>query len=233
MAGINFLYYCSLQDVKDWLFDVAFVETDQLTVFDDRRLRRAIGRAYGEINGALKSGGYDVPVSNSVKTVTQGAETASTTDPVVIAVASGDGINFSSGDTTRIHGVSTTPYKDEFVGVVLVATDNVTVEYLENDYDSGATVELCSEGYLYLRECNAKGAAAKLLFGKIVGQAKSRNEKITTLLDEYNACLKLIRDGDVDLDGLTAGASVVDTYFTDNPSATDVSDRVVTANMEF
>ena len=104
MAGVNFLYYCSLQDVKDNLLNFRFDESgSKLTV---KVLRKAISKAYGQLSAALKAGGYSVPVTNSVKTLTTGAEAASTS-PVVIGVTAGDGSNFSISDTVRIHGLLT------------------------------------------------------------------------------------------------------------------------------
>lgn len=232
MAATDFLYYCSLLDVKDWLFDIAFVDTDANTKFTDARLRRAISRSYAEINTALKTGNYGVPVTNSTKSLIEGAETASMS-PVDIAITAGDGENFQAGDTVRIHGLATTPYNDEFAGIVKVATDTLTVDSLVNAYDAGATVELCTLGFLHLREINAQGAALKILFGKVVGQAKSRNEKIVDLRTEYKEQLDALKSHEVVLDGLT-DLSHISTYQSDNPDNLSVTSQpVVTLNMEF
>lgn len=231
-----FLYYCSLQDVKDWLYDLDFVADDANTPYTDQRIRRAISRSYGEINAALKSGGYAVPVENDTTTTTSNDITG---DPdYFVSFAVDDESGFSAGDTVRIHGSDGSVYQDEFTGLVAVSTGSLTAEVLQTTYAlSGATVELCTEGYLYIRECNAIGGAVKLLFGKVVGQAKSRNEKVITLLDEYNARLELIRNGEVELDGVTVSSSevLIETYQTENPEASTEANpgALVSMTMDF
>jgi len=233
MAGINFLYYCSVMDVKDEIFDSPDLTQDAHKPYDDRRIMRFIAKAYAEINGALKAGGYDVPITNSTKTLTLADEKADSINQVVIGVTAGDGANFEPGDTVRIHGKSTTLYNDEFVGIVNVSTDNLTVQYLENDYNVGSTVELCTEGALYVKSCNALGAAAKILLSKAARQDENKNKEIGALLKEYHRCLEQLRKGEIVLDGLTTGGSVISTYFVDNSDATDVADRTATMIMEF
>ena len=219
MAGVNFLYYCSLQDVKDNLLNFDFTTSShKLTA---KVLRKAIARAYGQLNAALKAGGYSVPVTNSVKTLTTAAESASDA-PVVIAVTAGDGENFSIGDTVRIHGLltSTTFYEDEFVGIVLISTDNITVEFLEDGYDSGATMELCTEGYIFLRDCLASGAAylaSKGLHTKDV----EVDSMLDRMRDDFKDCLKNLREGEIELDGLDKDLNVtfIETFQTENSDA--------------
>ena len=217
MAGINFLYYCSLQDIKDNILNLVLTGTSaKLTA---KVLRRATSKAYGELNAALKKGGYSVPVTNSVKTLTTGAESASD-DPVVIAVTTGEGSNFFIGATVRIHGLFTTDsqYEDEFVGIILIATDNITVEFLEDGYDAGATMELCTEGFLYLRNCLAIGAAAKSIQGFLIKDVEA-NSNLDRMLDQWTKCLDDLRGGEIELDGLDKDSTTtfIETQQTQNP----------------
>lgn len=235
MAAVNFLYYCSVDDVKDELFDEPYLTQDKHKPFDDRRILRAMSKIYAEINAALKAGGYDVPVTNSVKSTTQDIEKADTINQTVVAVASGDGANFAAGNIVRIHGKSKTFYHDEFTGIIAVSSDNLTLHYLENPYNAGATIELCSQGFLHLRMCNSLGTAARLLYGQVVRskENESKNKEIDGLLKEYKSCLEQLRQGEITLDGLTTGGSVIATYHTENSTATDVVDRTATISMEF
>lgn len=219
MAGVNFLYYCSIQDVKDNLLNFNFTASSaKLTA---KVIRKAISRAYGQLNAALKKGGYLIPVTNSVKTLTTAAESASDA-PVVIAVTAGEGANFSIGNTVRIHGLltSSTFYEDEFVGIVLISTDNITVEFLEDGYDSGATMELCTEGYIFLRHCLANGAAylaSKGLHTKDI----EVDSMLDRMRDDFNDCLKNLREGEIELDGLDKDPATIfiETYQTENSDA--------------
>lgn len=217
MAGINFLYYCSLQDIKDNLLNFVFTGTSaKLT---SKVLRRSIAKAYGQLNAALKAGGYSVPVTNTVKTLTTGAETASD-DPVVVAVTAGDGSNFAIGDTVRIHGKKTAAYNDEFTGIILITTDDITVEFLDEDYDLGATMELCTEGYLFIRQCLANGGAyvaSKGLHTKDI----EVDSMLDRMRDDFNDCLQRLRDGEIELDGLTKdpATTFIETFQTQNAGA--------------
>ena len=215
MAGVNFLYYCSLQDVRDLLLNF---KTGTADLLKPKVLRKAISKAYGQLNAALKTGGYSVPVTNSVKTLTTAAETASD-DPVVIAVTAGDGENFSIGSTVRIHGLFTTDsqYEDEFTGIILIATDNITVEFLEDGYDAGATMELCTEGFLFIRNCLANGGAyiaSKGLHTKDV----EVDSMLDRMRDDFDKCLEKLRNGEVELDGLDkdSGTVFIETQQTQN-----------------
>lgn len=218
MAAINFLYYCAITDVQDHLLGFNWSDANRKPT--DKVVRRAISRAYGILNAALKHGGYSVPVTNSTKTVTSGDETASTS-PVVVAVT--DGSVVESGDTVRIHGANAgSAYTDEFTGVILVSSNDVTVDFLETSPKGGATMELCSEGYLFLREANALGGAYFIVSGMTIGQAKGTNERKSELRDEWNNILNDLREGNLDLDGLSMGNSFIETYQTDNSTANDV-----------
>jgi hypothetical protein len=234
MAGVNFLYYCSLLDVKDWLFDLDFVDDDADTPFTDRRIRGAISRSYGEINAALSGAGWDVPVQNAVKSNNVAGIDVDPEAFVEFDVTSGEGVNFTPGVTLRIHGSDGGRYIDEFSGLVKVATDTLTIDGLEvAAVESGSTIEVCSEGFLFLRAVNAKGGAINLLSGKVVGQSKSDNSKISALQSSYESDLESIRDGEVSLDGVTSSSAIVKTWQTENPTHVDYADSCVKITDEY
>jgi len=230
-----FLYYTPQADVQDLLAPVQFTALDTNSEQTVRRVRRAIRQSYAEINAALKIGGYTVPVENSTKSLTTGAESASATTTTDVAITAGGGASFAVGNTVRVHGLLTDVISDEFTGIVAISTDTLTLEFLENGYDTGATVELCSEGYLFLANVNAKGAAVKILQGVTVGLGKSKNAHLEDYKAWYDDCLTQIREGEVDLDGLTkvSGGVFISTYHSDNAGASDIPDRTVLMGTEF
>jgi len=227
-AARDFLYYCSVGDVQDDILNLkqSFASGKNLEFTLRRRL---ISRAYSKINSALKKGGYSVPVTNSVKQVISESLTASDN---VVSFTVTDGTKFSIGDTVRIHGQSGSSYNDEFTGIVQINGNVLTVEFLENSYNSDQTCELCSDGYLYLRDCNAIGASAAGLNAVAVGQGRSRNEKIDIQFDLFQKCLDDLASGNVVLDGLTRSDSTIETYQSKNPDNADVS-PVFTVDMKF
>jgi hypothetical protein len=229
MAAVNFLYYCTVDDIEDHLVNLkqSFGDTNNLNF---KRRRRFISHIYGEINAALSQGKYQVPVTNSSKATTN-ALTASNDN---VAITASDGSLFAAGNTVRVHGTSSNQHKDEFVGVVLVSSNTVTVEFLENSYDNGSTIELCTSATIYLRRVNAIGAALLGIGGLAIGQGRSRNEKLADLQDQYNACLKEIREGTLNLAGLTVqtASDLIDSYQAANSNDTDVA-PVIKVDMEF
>ncbi len=54
------------------------------------------------------------------------------------------------------------------------------------------------------------------------GQASGTNDRLTQLQDDWNECLRQLREGEVVLDGLSLDLAFIETYQTDNPSADDV-----------
>lgn len=230
MAGVNFLYYCSLQDVKDNLLNYDTATANRKLI--DKILRKAISKAYGELNAALKQGGYTVPVMNSVKTLMDDAEVASTA-PVVIGVA--DAGDFSIGDVVRIHGLltSSTLYEDEFTSIVLIASNNITVEFLEDSYDASATMELCTQGFLYLRSCLADGAAFYAA-RNLQAKGSELKDSIEDMGENFRKCLDDLKERKVSLDGLTleSGSVFISTWASDNSEQTD-ADPIITMDKDF
>lgn len=229
MAGVNFLYYCSLGDVADILLNAVKDWESSAKKLSDAKVMGHIRRAYADLNSALAAGGYDVPAVNGTKTT---LDTAVEKSINATAEAVADGSAFSAGDTTRVHGLNTSIYRDEFVGIVLVASNTITFRHFINDYDLGATVELCTDGYMYLNSCNAKGAAYKALASLAVGQARSKNERVDELKEDWKDCLELLRDGEVKLDGLGASRDLVGTFQTENPDDASVG-PVITLTGKF
>ncbi len=222
MAAINFLYYCSIVNVQNALRNVVKAWTDANRPFDDTEVRDFISQAFGELNAALATGGYTLPVTNSTKTTITGAVTAS--DNITVEAVA-DASSFAVGKTVRVHGPETTGddvYNDEFVGIVLISSNNVTFEYFKLAYDLGATMELCTDGYLFLRRALITGASFYMLDSLILGQAKAENSRVDNLEKRWNNILKDLRDRKIKLDGLTADETFIATYQTDNPDADDV-----------
>lgn len=219
MAGVNFLYYCSLDDVKDALLNAVKDWAVTTLKLSDPKIRGHIRRAYAELNGAMAKGGYTVPAVNATKTTITGAVTA-TEDATATAEIVGDGTGFAAGDTVRVHGLLTgsTVYKDEFVGLVVVSGNALTFERFENAYDAGATVELCTEGFVYLNSCNTTGAAYKTLASITVGQARAKNDRVDELKAKWDECLKALKQGEVILDGLALGSAnvAIESFQTNN-----------------
>ncbi len=220
MAAINFLYYCSIVNVQNALKNAVKSWSDALRPFDDTEVRDFISQAFGELNAALATGGYTLPVTNSTKTtITDEVTAADTVTVEAVADASG----FSVGKTVRIHGPAAgTIYNDEFVGIVLIASNNVSLEYTKLAYNSGATMELCTDGYLFLRRALITGASFYVLDSLILGQAKAENSRVDNLEKRWNNILKDLRERKIKLDGLTADETFIATYQTDNSDADDV-----------
>ncbi len=220
MAAINFLYYCSIVNVQNALKNAVKSWSDANRPFDDTEVRDFISQAFGELNAALATGGYTLPVTNSTKTTVTGALTAADT---IKAEAVADASGFSVGKTVRIHGPGTgTIYNDEFVGIVLIASNTVSLEYIKLPYNAGATMELCTDGYLFLRRALITGASFYVLDSLILGQAKAENSRVDNLEKRWNNILKDLRDRKIKLDGLTADETFIETYQTNNPDAADV-----------
>jgi hypothetical protein len=193
--------YASVADVKDEIINVDFGSNTKLTT---ARLVRTKSKINGEINAALATGGYSVPQIISTTTTTSGAEVAST-DTEVIGVA--DATDFSTGltngqTTIRIYGLSSTDFNDDFTEMVSISSNDITVFALGAAFDSGATVELLSEGLKTLRSCESKGTASRAL-NTIDSRSGRRNEKVDEMKKWYDECIKMIRDGELLLDGLT------------------------------
>jgi len=218
----GYFYYCSDLDVQDELLNLDFGSNSTMT--EAARIS-AIGKSYGEINAAAAKGGYTVPVENTVRQDVTGALAAATSQ---VAITVSDGTKYSVGQTLRVHGESGNNHKDEFIPIALIATDVLTVPVLRNSYDDAPdpTAELCLEGFLYLRDCNAKGGAVKLFRGLGMRTANP-NAKLTSLTEEYNQCLTDLAEGTINLEGLPLGNAVAISFQTENPDDPSV-DPVVT-----
>jgi len=216
-------YYCSFQDVARKLESIP--NSRSVGYATPTLVRGHILAAYGKINAALSAGGYDVPVSLSQRTLITGALTASDNLVTLSLDSSGDyeAADFPVGSTIRINGFSSNTLTNEFVSVVsLVSTYSLKVEFLKESYDANATIELCDVGFLFLKECNAQGATARVLRALAVKGAVN-NEIAEAEADEFAACLEMIKSGEIDLDGLSiASGQFIQSLQTDEPDQ-DVS----------
>ena len=214
-------YYCTLRDVKDKLvsIDKLFGTNGKLT---DVVLLNQISMAYASLHSAAAIGGYGVPLVNGDVSTLSSGPTASSI-PKTIGVT--DISKITAGDLVFIHGASGSAYLAEFVGVVNVdaSAETAVVMFLRNGYDSGVTIEKCTEAFKIFRECNAIGAARGALNSTVVGQSIGRNEKVQNLSDFLDKCLKGLMEGSLFIDGLSKkSGGGIKTYQTENPNASDV-----------
>ena len=221
-TAINFPYFCSLNDIDNELVNltVAIASTGKL----ERTIKRLfISQSYGEIVSALGVGGYTVPVRNSVKQAISGAITASNN---VVSFTVTDGTAYDIDETVRLHGQTASVFNSEFTPIVGISTNVLTVEFAKNSYNADSTCELCTLGFLHLRNCNTLGATYRALNALGIKDT-SLSEKAEAMKKVYDKCLKELQDGVVVLDGLTRGSGLIKTYQTENPNADDVKNAPV------
>jgi len=208
-VALDFPYYCSTNDVESELLNltVANAATGKL----DRSVKRAfISQSYGEINAALARGGYTLPVLNTVKQAISGSITA--VDDVVSFTVT-DGTAYSISKTVRIHGQSGNDFFSEFTAIVGISTNVLTVEFAENSYDADSTCELCTDGFLYLRNCNTLGAAYRAVNALAI-KNPDMSEKAADMREIYQMLLDDIKEGNIELPGLTMGGKFIETLQT-------------------
>ena len=200
-VAIDFPYYCSANDIDNELINLT-VATASTGKLSNSIQRLFISQSFGEINAALAAGGYTLPVLNATKQAISGGITAS--DDVVSFTVT-DGTAYSISKTVRVHGQTGSNFNSEFTPIVGISTNVLTVEFAKNSYDADSTCELCTDGFLHLRNCNTMGAAYRALNALSIKQGRSLNEKAGELKEMYQMCLDDIKDGNVLLDGLTRG----------------------------
>ncbi len=208
-VAIDFPYFCSLNDVDNEILNltVAKASTGQL---EHTVKRLFISLSYGEVNAALAAGGYDLPVLNSVKQAISGAITASDN---VVSFTVTDGTAYSISKTVRIHGQTGSIFNSEFVPIVGISTNVLTVEFAKNAYDADSTCELCTLGFLHLRNCNTLGAAYRAL-NALASKNPQLSEKAGEMREVYEMCLADLREGTILLDGITQGGNFIETIQT-------------------
>lgn len=211
-------YYCSYQDVKEALANLP-ISFGTNGAADITTARNHISRAYGAMSGALSAGGYTVPVALPVKTLLSSTITASD-NLVALTIGSGESEtneDFPVGSTIRINGTpSGITARDEFVNVVDHTSNKVIrVEWAKNTYTGTITIELCTEGFLFLRQCNTIGAAGSLLTALNI-KRDSSDENADNFIEEFESCLKQLRRGDIRLDGLVVGGNFIESLQTEN-----------------
>jgi len=224
-TAVTWPFYATLEDVKDKLvsIDKLFDTSGKLT---DTVLLNQISLAYADIHAAAAIGGYSVPLVNSDVTTLSAGSSASTV-PVALGIT--DITKIAAGDIAFIHGASGTAYLAEFVGVVNVDTTAKTavVMFLRNAYDSGVTIEKCTEAFKTFRQCNAIAAAMGALNSTTVGQSIGINAKVATFEGFLAKCLKGLMEGTIAISGLTKKTGAIKTFQTENPNEIDVKDGPV------
>jgi len=220
-TAIVWPFYCTIEDVKDKLLSIPklFGTAGKLT---DDVLLNHISLAHSEIHAAAGIGGYDVPLTNgNITTLSAGPSLSAV--PVALGIT--DISKLSIGDLAFIHGASGTAYLAEFQGVVNIdiTAETAVVMRLRNAYDSGVTIESCTEAFKIFRQCNAIGAALEAMSSMTVGQSIGKNDKVSTMEGFLKSCLKGLMDGSIFIDGLLKkSGGGIKTYQTENPNNDDV-----------
>ena len=220
-TAIIWPFYCTLEDVKDKLVSVdkLFGTNGKLT---DDVLLNHISLSYADIHTAAAIGGYAVPITNgNVTTLSAGPSLSAV--PVALGIV--DISKLDIGDIAFIHGASGTAYLAEFQGIVNIDTvaETAVVMRLRNAYDSGATIESCTEAFKMFRQCNAIAAALEAMSSVTAGQSIGKNDKVTFLEGILKSCLEGLREGSIFIDGLAKkSGGGIKSYQTENPNADDV-----------
>ena len=225
-TAVKWPFYCTIEDVKDRLvsIDKLFGTAGKLT---DDVLLNLVSLTYSQIHSAAGIGGYAVPITNGDVT-TLSAGPSSSAVPVALGIA--DITKIAVGDLAFIHGASGTAYLAEFQGVVNIDTsaETAVVLRLRNTYDSGVTIEKCTEAFKIFRDCNAIGAALEAMNSTTVGQSIGKNEKVGTMEGFLKNCLKGLMEGSLFIDGLAKkSGGGIKSYQTENPNADDVKNSPV------
>lgn len=219
-------YYCSKEDVEDSLINLK-ISFGTNGSGDFSSVNNNISRAYGAISSALSIGGYTVPATLDTSILITSALTAAET-PVTLSLDSSSSLtvtDFPIASTIRVSGKQSgsVNFLDEFVPIIAHGTTKqLTVNFLKNSYPSGSTtMSLCTEGFLFLRHCNALGAVAYILRGFNIKRDAS-DENSDNFMEEFKDCLEQLRSGDMVLDGLTKdSSSFIRSYQSINPNAAD------------
>ncbi len=104
-------------------------------------------------------------------------------------------------------------FYSEFVPIVGITDNVLTIEFAKNAYNADSTCELCTDGFLYLRNCNTLGAASRALKGLSINNT-SLSEPAEDMREIFQMCLDDLRDGNVLLNGLSIGGSFIETIQT-------------------
>jgi len=214
-------FYCTIDDVKDKLIsiDKMFGTSGKLT---DDVLLNHISLTYGDIHAAAAIGGYDIPLINGdVTTLSAGPSLSAV--PVALGITTI--AKLAIGDLAFIHGASGTAYLAEFQPIVNIDTvaETAVVLRLKNSYDSGATIEKCTQAFKVFRQCNAIASAMAALNAATAGQSIGKNDKVSTFEGFLKRCLKGLEDGSLFIDGLSKkSGGGIKSYQTENPNADDV-----------
>ncbi len=220
-ASVDFPYYCSLNDIDNEIINltVAISSTGQL----ERTIKRLfISQSYGEVNASLAAGGYDLPVLNTTKQTITEAITASDN---VRSFTITDETVFDISKTVRLHGQSGNVFNSEFVPIVAIVGSVLTVEFAKNSYNASSTCELCTDGFLYLRNCNTLGAAYRAL-NTLAIKNPELSEKAADMKEVYQMCLSDLRDGNILLPGLSKGGDFIETLQTNDSDENNIIFKV-------
>ena len=216
-ASVDFPYYCSTNDVDSELLTLTVATASTGKV--DRSVKRAfISQSYAEINACLAAGGYTLPVLNTVKQTITGAITAS--DDLVSFTITDESV-FDVAKTVRLHGQSGNAISSEFTPIVAITGSVLTVEFAENSYNASSTCELCTDGFLYLRNCNTLGASYRAVNALAI-KNPDLSDKAADMKEVYQMLLKDIKEGNILLPGLSKGGSFIETLQTNDSDENEI-----------
>ena len=219
-VAVSWPFYATLDDVKDKILSIkaAYGTDGDLT---DEVMTNQISLAYSDLHAAAGIGGYQVPLENTdITTLTAGQAVSA----VPVALGISDISKLAAGDVAFLHGAGGAAFNAEYVSIVNVDTTAKTAVALSvrNAYDSGVTIEKCTEAWKAFRQCNSIAAAKGALNSMVVGQPIGRNEKVQNFVDFLDRCLKGLMDGTLTLTGLSKKSGFIKTFQTENPDASDV-----------
>jgi len=159
-------------------------------------------------------------------------------DDVAVAVTTGDGSQFSTGDRVMIAGLSSAAARQkEYAIVKSVSTDTVTLDTVDSNYAASSVyLYLVSRAWDTLRKLNAIGAAAMAEQSAHMGVAPNESDHAEKLWAQYYGSEETM-DGlwaIANIEGYLVGATVtgaavekayMKSYGSENSTDADVEPR--------
>lgn len=136
------------------------------------------------LRAICEDSGYNLDNLSNSGTVALGISAGS---DVVVAVASGEGSNFSVGDEVFIQGLSADAVRQvEFDIVTDVTGDSVAIATVDNTYAAASvTINVLNDAMTTLRRLNSVGAAWKAERDTFMGTSPNKSEHAEALEQEY------------------------------------------------
>ena len=150
----------------------------------ETQVKDFIDEIAAHLNAICADSGYNLDNLSNSSTVAL-AITAGT--DVVVAVATGEGSNFSVGDEVFIQGLSAVAVRQvEYDVVKAVSTDNITISTVGNTYAAASvTLNVMNDAMTTLRRLNSVGAAWKAERDTFMGTSPNKSDHAEALEKEY------------------------------------------------